>query len=79
MLLLLTDPRNRKKKCVVNPGDALYLPAFWYHKVAQADETIAFNWWYDFEYRAPFYQYMNFYQDVTSLCPPPLPGNAKKK
>ena len=36
----------------VNEGEALYLPAMWYHKVTSVGEreTIAVNFWYDMEF-----------------------------
>lgn len=45
-----------KYHVVVKPGEVLYLPAIWFHQVAQAknkqsganhDFTIAVNFWYD--------------------------------
>ncbi|PXF42362.1 JmjC domain-containing protein E [Gracilariopsis chorda] len=31
----------------LHAGDVLYLPALWYHRVAQQGITIAINWWYE--------------------------------
>ncbi|OIW29810.1 phospholipase A2 [Coniochaeta ligniaria NRRL 30616] len=43
----------------LDPGDFLYLPAMWYHKVSQtsSDEGIcvAVNYWYDMEFSGPLY------------------------
>lgn len=41
----------------VEPGDALYLPTGWWHRVSQSGAdgkegpVIAVNWWYDVEMR----------------------------
>lgn len=32
-------------KCTVLPGEMLYLPALWYHRVSQTKQTIAVNYW----------------------------------
>ena len=33
---------------ILYPGDALYLPPFWFHRVSQIGKrVIAVNWWYD--------------------------------
>lgn len=31
-------------------GDVLYLPALWFHRVAQVGLTIAVNWWFAMRY-----------------------------
>ena len=43
----------------VKAGQTLYIPAQWYHSVAQIDSkhdefegTIAVNWWYDMDHNA---------------------------
>lgn len=41
--------------CTVRPGEVLYLPALWYHAVAQRGVTIAVNWWHDMAFDAPHY------------------------
>lgn len=50
----------RPIRVTLDPGDFLYLPAMWYHKVSQtgcADEGIcvAINYWYDMEFSGPLY------------------------
>jgi len=46
------------------PGDILYLPALWYHKVSQScsEEGIccAVNYWFDMEFGGSFYPLCNF-------------------
>ena len=39
---------------ILDPGDVLYLPSLWYHKVQQSNDTIAVNFWYDMKYNANF-------------------------
>lgn len=41
--------------CRLGPGEVLYLPALWYHAVAQRGTTIAVNWWHDMAFDAPHY------------------------
>lgn len=49
----------------VSPGDVLYLPAMWYHTVAQVDDSegrcIAVNHWWDmqFDHKWASYQFMS--------------------
>ena len=31
----------------VRAGETLYIPAFWFHRVAQIGETVAVNYWHD--------------------------------
>ncbi|KAI2623143.1 putative pla2g4b [Hypoxylon sp. NC1633] len=49
----------RPLRVTLNPGDMLYLPAMWYHKVSQtcSEEGIcvAVNYWYDMEFSGPLY------------------------
>ncbi|KAB5550980.1 cupin-like domain-containing protein [Coniochaeta sp. 2T2.1] len=49
----------RPVRVTLDPGDFLYLPAMWYHKVSQtaSDEGIcvAVNYWYDMEFSGPLY------------------------
>jgi jumonji domain-containing protein 7 len=34
-------------RVTVERGEMLYLPAMWYHHVAQSDVTVAVNFWHD--------------------------------
>ncbi|CUA70088.1 hypothetical protein RSOLAG22IIIB_00434 [Rhizoctonia solani] len=52
-------------KVTVKAGDALYLPAGWWHHVAQSGDResgvcIAVNWWYDVEMRGMTWTWMSF-------------------
>lgn len=52
----------------LRPGEALYLPAGWWHYVQQAKEiTIAVNWWYDMEMRGMHWVLLNFLRDKDGL------------
>ena len=42
----VTDPRLHPIECYVKPGEVLYLPSLWYHRVTQTCPTIAVNFWY---------------------------------
>jgi jumonji domain-containing protein 7 len=61
----------RPIRVTVNPGDILYLPALWYHKVKQrcGDEGIccSVNYWYDMEFAGSFQCTNKFVQDTASL------------
>jgi jumonji domain-containing protein 7 len=61
----------RPLRVTVNPGDMLYLPALWYHKVKQrcGDEGIccSVNYWYDMEFAGSFECTNKFVQDVAIL------------
>ncbi|KAK9475789.1 phospholipase A2 [Lipomyces japonicus] len=54
---------------VLNPGDILYLPALWYHKVSQvADDDglcCSVNLWYDMDFSGPLWPYMNFVRNFS--------------
>ncbi|KZZ89920.1 Transcription factor jumonji/aspartyl beta-hydroxylase [Moelleriella libera RCEF 2490] len=47
----------------LNPGDMLYLPAMWYHKVSQSaivgtdNFVVAINYWYDMDFCGPLYAF----------------------
>ena len=55
----------------------LYLPALWYHRVAQAsgpapdgvgsEAAIACNWWFDMRFDAPLWATMAFVRRATLL------------
>jgi jumonji domain-containing protein 7 len=61
----------RPIRVTVNPGDILYLPALWYHKVKQTsgDENIccSINYWYDMEFAGSFQCTNKFVQDAALL------------
>lgn len=40
-------------RCTVKPGQVLYIPAMWYHRVSQNCLTVSVNYWYDqrFDFR----------------------------
>eukprot|EP00981_Chlorochromonas_danica_P009457 scaffold2708_cov158-Ochromonas_danica.AAC.5 len=40
----------RPLQCTVYPGEVLYLPAMWYHRVSQTMKTVAVNYWYDMRF-----------------------------
>jgi len=52
----------------VRAGEVLYLPALWYHQVAQPGPgiTVAVNQWHDMDYCAPAFSY---YKMCQSLAP----------
>ncbi|KAJ3458666.1 hypothetical protein MRS44_012775 [Fusarium solani] len=58
-------------RVTLNPGDMLYLPAMWYHKVSQScaeeDEgfVLAVNYWYDLDFTGPLYPTSAFVRDIS--------------
>ncbi|KAF2087362.1 Clavaminate synthase-like protein [Saccharata proteae CBS 121410] len=57
-------------RVTLEPGDMLYLPALWYHGVAQScgDEgvCVAVNYWYDMEFAGSFWSMANFVRGVSN-------------
>ncbi|KAI0426175.1 phospholipase A2 [Xylaria sp. FL1042] len=53
----------------LDPGDMLYLPAMWYHKVSQSCSKdgicVAVNYWYDIEFSGPLYSLCSFVRNVS--------------
>ncbi|KAH6686681.1 phospholipase A2 [Plectosphaerella plurivora] len=62
----LADPME----VILEPGDMLYLPAMWYHKVSQfcnpEDEgfVLAVNYWYDMDFSGPLYPMTSFVRSL---------------
>ncbi|KAH7166252.1 putative phospholipase [Dactylonectria macrodidyma] len=58
-------------RVTLNPGDMLYLPAMWYHKVSQScaeeDEgfVLAVNYWYDMEFSGPLFPMSAFVRNIS--------------
>ena len=54
--------------CVVRKGDVLYLPALWYHRVAQRGLTIAVNYWHDMEFMSSCCRLFLYTVLMVRLC-----------
>ncbi|KAK2009407.1 phospholipase A2 [Colletotrichum eremochloae] len=58
-------------RVTLEPGDMLYLPAMWYHKVSQSCPedgdgfVLAVNYWYDMEFSGPLYPLSAFLRNVS--------------
>ncbi|KAK1995398.1 phospholipase A2 [Colletotrichum falcatum] len=58
-------------RVTLEPGDMLYLPAMWYHKVSQSCSedgdgfVLAVNYWYDMEFSGPLYPLSTFVRSVS--------------
>ncbi|ORY71850.1 putative phospholipase [Pseudomassariella vexata] len=59
----------RPVRLTLNPGDMLYLPAMWYHKVSQSCSEdglcVAVNYWYDMEFSGPLYPLTSFVRNIN--------------
>ncbi|MES1907072.1 MAG: hypothetical protein MHM6MM_000259 [Cercozoa sp. M6MM] len=57
------------RRVTLSPGDMLYLPAMWYHRVEQSsgDEgaTVAVNWWHDMDFLTPNYVSHRFLEHLV--------------
>lgn len=55
-------------RVTLNPGDMLYLPAMWYHKVSQScledGICVAVNYWHDMDFSGPLYPLSTFVRSV---------------
>ncbi|EHA55292.1 hypothetical protein MGG_08136 [Pyricularia oryzae 70-15] len=55
-------------RVTLEPGDMLYLPAMWYHKVSQScgeqGVCVAVNYWYDMDFSGPLYPMSSFVRAV---------------
>ncbi|KAG5954319.1 hypothetical protein E4U13_003380 [Claviceps humidiphila] len=58
-------------RITLNPGDMLYLPAMWYHKVSQSSGpgeegfVAAINYWYDMDFSGPLYPAFSLIRTLT--------------
>ncbi|KAL2135210.1 hypothetical protein VTI74DRAFT_9416 [Chaetomium olivicolor] len=57
-------------RVTLEPGDMLYLPCMWYHKVSQSCSPegvcIAVNYWYDMDFSGPLYPLSAFVRSVSN-------------
>lgn len=58
----------------LGPGDGLYLPSLWFHKVHQEEEQlegmkacIAVNYWYDMDYSDARFSYFELIRALKSF------------
>ncbi|KAL7625793.1 hypothetical protein AAE478_005016 [Parahypoxylon ruwenzoriense] len=55
-------------RVTLEPGDMLYLPAMWYHKVSQSCSEdgicIAVNYWYDMDFSGPLYPLVSLVRNL---------------
>jgi hypothetical protein len=53
---------------IVRPGELLYLPALWFHRVTQTAPTIAVNYWYDMRFDSPHWCYFHYLQTQAAAA-----------
>ena len=55
----------------IHPGQVLYLPALWFHSVAQTPDTnglcMAVNYWYNMDFAGPLYPLFKFLRHVCMI------------
>ncbi|PTB62757.1 Clavaminate synthase-like protein [Trichoderma citrinoviride] len=70
----------RPLRVTLDPGDMLYLPAMWYHKVKQSCPdggegfVLAINYWYDMDFSGPLYPMTSFLRELGTLKPRKSPA-----
>ncbi|GFP55149.1 bifunctional peptidase and (3S)-lysyl hydroxylase Jmjd7 [Trichoderma asperellum] len=68
-----TSPLAKPLYVTLNPGDMLYLPAMWYHKVKQScisggeGFVLAINYWYDMDFSGPLYPMTSFLRELGTI------------
>ena len=45
---------SRVMRVHLRPGECLYLPSGWYHRVTQSCPTVAVNYWFDRDFNTPW-------------------------
>ncbi|KAL0944065.1 phospholipase a2 [Colletotrichum truncatum] len=71
-------------RVTLEPGDMLYLPAMWYHKVSQSCPedgegfVLAVNYWYDMDFSGPLYPLSSFVRNV-SLAKSSMPASTTQQ
>lgn len=62
---------SRPLRVDLNPGDLLYLPTLWYHKVSQTCSNqgicCAVNYWYDMDFEGTFYTSNGFARKIATI------------
>ncbi|KAF6812906.1 phospholipase a2 [Colletotrichum sojae] len=72
-------------RVTLEPGDMLYLPAMWYHKVSQSCPedgegfVLAVNYWYDMEFSGPLYPLSSFVRNVSLQRPASSPTSRETR
>ncbi|KAJ4145705.1 hypothetical protein LMH87_004544 [Akanthomyces muscarius] len=66
-------------RVTLEPGDMLYLPAMWYHKVTQSVKkndhngfVVAVNYWYDMNFTGPLFPTVSFLREIILPQPASL-------
>jgi peptidyl-lysine (3S)-dioxygenase / protease len=80
----LTDPQYRQKQMQefpllkyahpihevrVQAGELLYLPALWFHRVTQSQETVGLNYWYNMNFNSPHWCYFQLVSQLKFKVP----------
>ncbi|KAK7205243.1 phospholipase A2 [Myxozyma melibiosi] len=64
--------RCRVLEVVLRPGDVLYLPALWFHKVSQVSDEdglcCSVNYWYDMEFTGPLWAMSSFVRQCSRIA-----------
>ncbi|MDZ8084251.1 MAG: cupin-like domain-containing protein [Nostoc sp. DedQUE12b] len=64
-------PWQQRIEVILQPGEILYIPPFWWHHVTAIDENISLSFWYDLKIQ-DFFKQKNMLQVVLNIAPPYL-------
>ncbi|MFN6513531.1 MAG: cupin-like domain-containing protein [Nostoc sp. CreGUA01] len=61
-------PRQDKIEIILQPGEILYIPPFWWHHLTAVDENISLSFWYDLKIE-DFFQQKNMLSIFGNIAP----------
>ena len=64
-------PWEERIEVILQPGEILYIPPFWWHHVTSVDENISLSFWYDLKIQ-DFFRQKNMLQTFLNIAPPYL-------
>ena len=61
-------PWQERMEVILQPGEILYIPPFWWHHVTAVDENISLSFWYDIKIQ-DFFTQKNMLQTFLNIAP----------
>ncbi|MEH2349566.1 MAG: cupin-like domain-containing protein [Nostoc sp.] len=61
-------PWQERIEVVLEPGEMLYIPPFWWHHVTAVDENISLSFWYDVKIK-DFFKQKRIFSSVLNIAP----------